>query len=148
MPVRVLNFAKSVDMNLRTRMFQAWQSSILRQNKVLLLSIIMKWQQFILGNKLEKLRQSSRYADLLRRIHEYLKKCQLDRLPLAARMCLLRRKRLFQHKEPTEHSSAEDDVTSDDQASSAESNAEEHGNQNRSSKLLICDMDRLPPIAN
>ena len=65
-PVRVLNFAKSVDMNLRTRMFRAWQSSILRQNKVLLLSIIMKWQQFILGNKLEKLRQSSRYADLLR----------------------------------------------------------------------------------
>ena len=60
-------------------------------------------------------------------------------------MCLLRRKRLFQHKEPTEDSNAEDNVTSDDQACSAESNAEEHGNQ--SSKLLICDMDRLPPTA-
>ncbi len=63
-------------------------------------------------------------------------------------MCLLRCKRFFLHKEPTEDSNAEDDVTSDDQASSAECNAEEHGNQNRSSKLLICDMDRLPPIAH
>ncbi len=60
---------------------------------------------------------------------------------------MLRRKRLSKHKEPTEDSNAEDDVTSDDQASSAESNAEEHGNQNRSSKLLIGDMDISPPIA-
>jgi hypothetical protein len=62
-------------------------------------------------------------------------------------MCLLSHNRLFQHKEPTEDSNAEDNVTSDDQASSAESNAEEHGNQNSSSKLLICDMDKLPIIA-
>ncbi len=63
-------------------------------------------------------------------------------------MCLPRHKRLSKHKEHTEESNAKDDVTSDDQASSAESNAEEHGNQPRSSKLLICDMDRLPPIAH
>jgi hypothetical protein len=55
-PVQVLNLAKSVDMNLPAQRFQAWQSSILQQNKVLLLSImIMNWQQLILGNKLEKL---------------------------------------------------------------------------------------------
>ncbi len=41
-----------------------------------------------------------------------LKKYQLDRLPLAVRMCLLRRKRLSKRREHTEESNAEDDVTS------------------------------------
>ncbi len=59
-------------------------------------------------------------------------------------MCLLRRKRLSKHKEHTEESNAENDVTSDDHASSAESNAKEP----QSSKLPICDMDRLPPIVH
>jgi hypothetical protein len=137
-------------MSLRTRMFQAWQRFILRQNKVVLLSIILKWQQYIFGNELEKLRQqSSRYADLKSRIYDYLKKCQLYRLPIAVRMCLLRRKRLSQHREHTEESNAEDDETSYDQASSAESKF--CGKQCRgtfSRKLLICDIDRLPPIAH
>jgi hypothetical protein len=73
-----------------------------RERKAILWRFIVKWQKFIVSKKTyqtpaEKIRQSSSYAALKRRLREYLKKCRLQRRSAAVWLFLHRNGRLHKH---------------------------------------------------
>jgi uncharacterized membrane protein YqjE len=66
----------------------------------------------------EKFKHSSRYAELKRRLHEYLKNCRLKRLPNSIWLFLLRNKRLHRNNKPQNKTKAETHSTTNDETQS------------------------------
>ena len=123
--VRVLTFTNSVKMRLRTRYFQSWQmrKSVLRKHKILGRRYLFRWQDFLSRKRMkqtpaEKFKHSSRYAELKRRLHEYLKNCRLKRLPNSIWLFLLRNKRLHRNNKPQNKTKAETHSTTNDETQS------------------------------
>jgi hypothetical protein len=133
---RVVQFMKSNQLSSRTRFFHKWrnypfeQKSLFQKIRAVLRKCFFSWVQFtwekIKPTPAEMFRQSSRYTDLQRRLHDILKNFRLKRLPQSVWLFLRRSGRLHNKppksaaKSPRADQYQDQSVTNDDHRESAD----------------------------